>query len=172
MIKLALALTFLVTSGAAMALPIATCPALDWNDAKTANPSKNDIYKLNCWTKAGEPGAGFILAMLTRDGRGVPADPVEARRRLTQLAKGTWGGDMTGTMGARTRSYNMDPNGAAAEELQVAPYVPAMRELAKMQLLGKGGDKDVAAALGWLEKARATDKEAAILYDALKAKGY
>lgn len=154
--------------------PIASCPALAWSDAKTANPSTEDIRVLNCWSKAGDPGAGFILAMLTQAGRGVRADPIEARAQLTRLANGRAGGEMSGAMGSRTRSYAMDSLGAAAEELQVAPYPPAMRELAKMLLLGKGSDKDIPAAMRWLDlaKDKDKDKEAGILFAALKAKGY
>lgn len=152
--------------------PIASCPALAWSDAKTANPSAQDIRALNCWAKAGDPAAGFMLAMLIQAGRGVHADPVEARAQLTRLANGRAGGEMFGAMGSRTRSYTMDPLGATAEELQVAPYPPAMRELAKMMLLGKGGNKDIPNAMHWLELARNKDREAGILYAALKAKGY
>jgi TPR repeat protein len=79
---------------------------------------------------------------------------------------------MSGSLGARTRSYTFDASGAGAEEWLTGGYPPAMRELAKMQLLGQGGDKEVPAALDWLARAKPKDKEAAILYDALKARGY
>lgn len=52
------------------------------------------------------------------------------------------------------------------------PYAPAQRELAKMMPLGQGGDKDIPGAVGWLERAGPTDKEATILLAALRARGF
>ena len=158
----------------ALAVPgqAAHCPTLAWSDAKTAAPSSEDIALLRCWSQNGDPGAGYILAMLTKTGKGVTTDPGEARRMLEALARGQDGGSITGGLGSRVRSFNTDQTGRATEDVMVAPYAPAMRELAKMQLLGQGGEQDVPAAMGWLEKARNSDKEAGILYAALKAKGY
>ncbi len=150
----------------------ALCPDLAWTEAKTAAPTPADIAGLQCWTRAGDPTAGYMLAMLTKAGRGVVADPAEARRLLGLLANGQSGGSITGGLSSRVRSFNLDPVSRFAEDLMVAAYPPAMRELAKMQLLGKGGDVDMSAAMGWLEKARDSDREAGILYSALKAKGY
>jgi hypothetical protein len=148
------------------------CPTLAWSETKTAAPTPEDIAMLQCWHRSGDPGAGFILAMLTKAGKGVAASPLDARLMLLALAKGQDGGSITGGLSSRVRSFNMDQTGRTAEDVMVKPYPPAMRELAKMQLLGQGGDKDVPAAMGWLEKAKESDKEAGILYTALKAKGY
>ncbi|KPF60087.1 hypothetical protein IP88_16240 [alpha proteobacterium AAP81b] len=168
---LALAITILAAVPAATA-PLVSCAKLEWSEAKTANPAPADILALQCHSRFGDPGAGFILAMLTKTGRGVPADPKGAREQLKVLATGRNGGEIRGALGARTRSYALDASGAAAEEWLTAGYPPAMRELAKMMLLGQGGDKDVPAAMHWLNRAREKDKEAAILHDALKAKGF
>ncbi len=169
----------LLLVGFGLAMPVsaapgqaALCTDLAWTDAKTAAPSPADIAGLQCWARAGDPTAGFMLATLTRAGRGVAADPGEARRLLGLLARGQTGGSITGGLSSRVRSFNLDPVSRFAEDLMVEPYPPAMRELAKMQLLGQGGERDVPAAIGWLEKARDSDREAGILHAALKAKGY
>lgn len=149
------------------------CPDLNWSDAKTANPAPADMQTLKCWQNAGEPGAGYIMAMLTQAGRGTPADPVVARKLLLGLARGSADSTMeTLTGGNFYTSYNVEPGGQLTYAPRAKPYPPAMRELAKMMLRGQGGDRDVSAAMGWLKKADAAkDPEAGVLYKALKSKG-
>lgn len=50
-----------------------------------------------------------MLAMLTKAGWRVTADPVVARRLLAALARGKTGGTITGGPSRRARSFTLDP---------------------------------------------------------------
>lgn len=88
------ALTLLVAAGL-LSLPAlaakgraAACPKLEWNAGRTADPTAADLAMLSCWADAGSAEAGYMLAMLIKTGRGVPADAAKARARLAVLAEG------------------------------------------------------------------------------------
>ena len=158
-----------------MQAPRVSCPPLAWTAAKTADPQLSDIETMRCWSRAGDPVASFILAQLQRFGRGMPADPGAARVTLQRLAVGNrkvGTGAMPGAMTSRNDSYGII-DGQLASVAEAKPYPPAMRELAKMLLLGHGGAKDVEGAMSWLRRAEAAkDIEAGVLLKALTAKGY
>ncbi len=148
------------------------CQKLEWTAATTAAPTPADIATLRCWADGRDPAAGFALAMLTKVGRGVPADPMDARERLRQLSEGTRQDQARQRISGRNTAYDLTVNDWGTRTPDVAPYPPAMREYAKMLLLGEGGRRDIAAAKRWLALARTQDREAAILADSLAAAGY
>lgn len=172
--KLLLLLPLLLASPAIAAVPTASarwCQPLTWSAEKTASPSKADLDALRCLADGRSPDAGFALAMLIKVGRGLPADPGEARERLQKLAAGTRQDEARNRISA-TKAFDFTAVDQATRTPDIAPYPPAMRELAKMQLLGQGGPHDVVAAKRWLARAAETDREAKILLEALVAKGY
>ncbi len=149
------------------------CKPFAWTNEKTAAPAPapEDIALLKCWAAWKNADAGYMLAMLTRFGRGVPADPAAAREMLKSLAKGTDGDEFKAAISGRTRAYAFNGADQGARLVMVPPYPAAMRELAKMELLGEGGPVDVAAANQSLKAAKGKDQEAAILLKSLDQKG-
>jgi TPR repeat protein len=156
---------------AAPAVARAPCAPFAWTNEKTAAPSPQDVALLRCWAAYKSPDAGYVLAMLTRFGRGVAADPAAAREMLGQLAKGNDGDDFKGAISGRTRAYVFNGDTQGARLLAVPAYPPAMRELAKMELLGEGGPVNIAAAKELLKAAKDKDREAAVLLNGLIEKG-
>ncbi len=172
--KLVWLLSLLLAVPATAAVPTASarwCQPLTWTAEKTAAPSAADLEALRCLADGRNPDAGFALAMLIKVGRGLPANPAEARERLQKLATGTRQDEARNRISG-SRAFDFTAVDQATRTPDIAPYPPAMRELAKMQLLGQGGDRDIAAAKRWLARAAESDREAKILLEALAAKGY
>ena len=157
-------------------VPWSGCAQMKINTGRIEPYGDQDLKTLYCWLGLDNIDAGMEIARHYQ--RLSPPDYVNARKILLDLAKGTR--QDSGSIEARgsvsgggysTERINSD---GSVEEITYRPPSPvAQRELAKFYLLGKGVDKNIGNAMGWLKKAeKAGDIEAGVLRKALISKGY
>ena len=168
-LALAVALAWAMPAGLARAdFPSAV---KDW-DAGRRDAALTEWLRL---AEAGDPTSAFNVAVLYRNGDGVPADPVKFRHWLERAAAGGFAPalEMLGTMTMNGDGVAVDFDAAFAmlSRAAEAGLAGARNNLAVLYMMGKGHATDLVEAFAWATlAARAGNAQAPAVLEMLRPK--